>query len=206
MDMQTKLEGPCLVDGHVYASELAANTAIYGTIHHCIVGEGSYIAAGSELEFCRIGKYTSIGKHVLTIRGQHPARDWVSTSPSFYSKTPANQYSVHIDAGFCEFRWADEASDIAVEIGSDVWIGNSAQLMEGITIGDGAIIAAGAVVTKDVPPYAIVGGVPARLIRMRFEQNEIEFLQELRWWDKEENWIKEHAQYFSSIERLRENV
>lgn len=75
----------------------------------------------------------------------------------------------------------DHKGDIV--IGNDVWIGYEAVVMAGVTIGDGAIIGARAVVTKDVPPYTIVGGVPAREIRRRFSDDVIARLQELKWWD-----------------------
>src|SRR5699024_1473398 len=70
----------------------------------------------------------------------------------------------------------------APRIGNDVWLGSHVAVLRGVTIGDGAIVASGAVVTKDVPAYAIVGGVPASLIRYRFDEQTIERLQELRWW------------------------
>ena len=71
-----------------------------------------------------------------------------------------------------------------IVIKNDVWIGSHVLLLEGITIGDGAIIAAGAVVTKDVPPYSIVGGVPAKIIKKRFDDDTIRQLLELDWWSK----------------------
>ena len=83
----------------------------------------------------------------------------------------------------------DNKGDIAP--GSDVWIGYEAVILAGVTIGDGAIIGARAVVTRDVPPYAIVGGVPARLIRRRFDDATIEALLDLRWWDWEPERIRQ---------------
>ena len=75
----------------------------------------------------------------------------------------------------------DNKGDIV--IGNDVWIGYEAMILSGVTIGDGAIIGTRAVVTKDVPPYTIVGGVPARMIRKRFSDEDVKTLQEMKWWD-----------------------
>lgn len=74
-----------------------------------------------------------------------------------------------------------------VEIENDVWIGTSVIIMDGVKIGDGAILAAGSVVTNNVPPYAIVGGVPAKIMKYRFNSDEIEYLLSFKWWDKDEN-------------------
>ena len=78
--------------------------------------------------------------------------------------------------------------------------------MEGVHIGDGAIVAAGALVVKDVPKYAIFGGVPARLIKYRFSGSNIVFLEELKWWEKSQQWIFEHAELFHDIEELKNFV
>lgn len=75
-------------------------------------------------------------------------------------------------------------------------------ILDGVTIGDGAIVAAGAVVTKDVPPYAIVGGVPARIIRYRFLPEQIDFLLRFRWWDKPEEWINANWELLSDIDKF----
>ena len=85
-----------------------------------------------------------------------------------------------MDKGNITSAW-DNKGDIV--IGNDVWIGYEAVVMAGVHIGDGAIIASRAVVTKDVPPYTIVGGTPAKKIRMRFDEDTIAQLQELKWWD-----------------------
>ena len=78
--------------------------------------------------------------------------------------------------------------------------------MEGVTIADGTVVAAGAMVVKDTEPYSIVGGVPAKVLSYRFEQDKIDFLLDLKWWNKKAEWIKEHAQYFNDIDKLMEMV
>lgn len=85
-----------------------------------------------------------------------------------------------------------------LKIGNDVWIGYEAVILSGVTIGDGAIIGARAVVTKDVPSYTVVGGVPAKPIRKRFDEGTIQKLEEIRWWDWEEERIKKNIQAIQS--------
>ena len=83
-----------------------------------------------------------------------------------------------------------------------MWIGDSAVIMEGITIGDGAVIAAGSVVTKDVPAYAIVAGVPAKILKYRFNDAQREDLLDIQLWNKDIKWIKENAERFSDVDEL----
>src|SRR5690606_29947135 len=93
----------------------------------------------------------------------------------------------------------------SVKIGNDVWIGEDAIIMGGVKIGDGAIIAARAVVTKDVPPYSIYGGVPAKLIKYRFDNYIIKKLLAIKWWDLEESWIRENYYLFHDAEKFISN-
>lgn len=160
------------------------------------MGRYSYISKNSRI-YADIGRYCSIAQNVLSTSGTHPSRDWVSTHPVFYSPTCSCGKSYVNSLLF-------EENTPRTVIGNDVWIGAGAVILGGIKIGDGAIIAAGAVVTKDVPPYAVVGGVPAKLIRYRFEEAEIKALLEIKWWDKPEEWIINHAAEFSDIKRFLE--
>ena len=132
-----------------------------------------------------IGRYGSIASNVEFIQTQHPV-DWVTTSPfSFwpYGLEGMSNYLVE-EKKQTSFRLhpSEEFRSKPVVIGHDVWVGQGAIFSGGVSVGDGAIVAARAVVTKDVPPYAIVGGSAARLIRMRFPDAVIERLQRLRWW------------------------
>lgn len=163
------------------------------------MGYASYVSDHSFIKNTRIGRYTCIADNVLTVAGNHPLT-FVSIHPAFYSTVQKPSY---VDKQkFEEFKYIDSERKISIAIGNDVWIGTRATILEGVTIGDGAVVAAGAVVTKDVPPYAIVGGVPAKIIRYRFSDEEIEKLQELRWWEKGESWIKEHVNEFDGIHKF----
>ena len=131
----------------------------------------------------KIGKFCSIacGAKFLFTSGNHSLQSLSTyTFPIFYEEWG-------LDAKDIRSAW-DNKGDIV--IGNDVWIGYEAVILSGVTIGDGAIVGARAVVTKDVPPYTIVGGVPARSIRRRFGEETIKKLEALRWWDWDEERIK----------------
>ena len=163
------------------------------------MGYGSGLREGAFVKNTVIGKYTLIGINTIVITGTHPL-NYVSFHPAFYStKHPEMISYVSEDGDFEEFKYADKENKISVIIGNDVWIGVNVNILEGVTIGDGAVIAAGATVTKDVPPYAIVGGVPAKIIRYRFDDETIKKLLEIKWWDKGEDWIKANAKSFIDV-------
>lgn len=166
------------------------------------IGKFSYMGLDCRFKFAKIGRFTSIGANVRNVIGQHPTRDFVSSHFLFYSLRPYLGKRFVDEQKFEEYKYADENRH-SVVIGNDVWIGENVLIMEGVTICDGAIIAAGAIVTKNVPPYAIVAGVPAKIIRYRFNKEEIDFLLDFRWWDKDEEWIKSHSHLFDDINKLR---
>ena len=143
------------------------------------VGAFSYFYSGLAVRMESVGRYCSIAGQVRIGDHEHPI-DWMSSSPAYYNDErfafhPAG-VTTRVPEDRCTFRKS------APRIGNDVWIGSRATILRDVTIGDGAIVAADAVVTKDVPPYAIVGGVPAKTIRYRFEPDVIERLMAVRWW------------------------
>lgn len=170
-------------------NRLGHNTSFTGSLGRC-----SYMGADCKIN-ADIGRYCSIASDVCTISGRHPTTDWVSTSPVFYSN------ECQCGMSYASEKLFDESSPKTI-IGNDVWIGARAIILSGVNIGDGAVIAAGAVVTKDVEPYTIVGGVPAKPIRKRFTDEQIDALIKLKWWDKDDKWMREHAAMFSYIDKL----
>lgn len=168
-------------------------------LENCVIGYGSYIGDRVDVSGCKLGRFCCIGPDVKRIKGTHPI-DYVSMHPAFYrAKHPCGVSFVTKDK-YSDYRTAEKNYNIV--IGSDVWIGTSALLVDGITIGNGAVILAGAVVTKDVPDYAIVGGVPAKVIRYRFSDEQIARLNEIRWWEKDIDWIRSHAELYTDIEKF----
>ena len=147
------------------------------------LGEGSYLVQGS-LEFggyqCHvlIGKYSSVAHGIKFIVGLNHDSSSASTYPfqEVFEGMLDKNADLHPQCNHCQ-----------IIIGNDVWIGAYATIMGGVKIGNGAVIGAGAVVAKDVPPYAVVVGNPARVIKYRFDEATIEWLQKLRWW----NWTPE---------------
>lgn len=128
-----------------------------------------------------VGSYCSIGNGVKIGLGIHPT-SFVSTHPGFYSTMLKSGRTFAKENTFNESR--------AVEVGHDVWIGSNAFISDGIKVGHGAIIAAGSVVTKDVKPYEIVGGVPAKHIKYRFSENIVSQLLDLQWWNMNADFIE----------------
>lgn len=132
-----------------------------------------------------IGSFCSINEHAKIGMGNH-AYDIVTTFP--LRKIVSHDYN------------HNKKVNGKIKIGNDVWIGANAIILPRVTIGDGAIIGAGAVVTKDIPPYAIVGGVPAKIIKYRFESSIIEALLKIKWWNWDDEKIKENLDLFYDTE------
>ena len=170
------------------------------------IGNASYLGTDTKISKTKIGRYTSIGPNTRCIFGQHPSHTFVSTHPAFFSLRAQVGFTFVKEQLFKEFPNPVNTNEpYTTQIGNDVWIGANVSIMEGVIIGDGAIVAANALVTKNVPPYYIVGGVPAKTIKKRFNDEHIDFLLRLKWWNKPYSWISKNANLFTNIEHLFKN-
>ena len=167
------------------------------SVNNVSVGKYTYISSGTSVSMAKIGRYCSIGHNVKIGIGMHPSKNIVSTHPAFFS-TKGQSDIIYADKDYFAERKL-------IVIGNDVWIGDNVIVKDGVKIGDGVIIGVGAVITKDVEPFTIVGGIPAKLIRKRFSDSEIEFLEKFKWWNKPNQWIKENWKDFLDIKQFIKN-
>ena len=169
-------------------------------VFRSMVGDYSYISRRTSLVCASVGKFCSVAGSCMIGAGTHTIKN-ISTSPIFTEHKNATGYS-----------WIQKSTENPysgkIEIGNDVWIGARVMIVGDVKVGNGAVIAAGAVVTKDVPPYAVVGGIPAKVIKYRFEPQTIERLERMKWWDWPTEVLKKHISCFQnqsvSLELLQE--
>lgn len=191
----------CLIDGSNFegSNYLGENSAFLNSY----LGFGSYIGEQSRFYRTKVGRFCSIAKGVEIVPSNHPI-NYISTHPAFHRGNHPLMQSLGLS--YCEKELDEfkhvEGSEFACIIGNDVWLGNNTIILDGVTIGDGAIVGAGSVVTKDVPPYGIVVGVPAKLLRYRFEKKHIITLQSEPWWDLDISQIEKRSKYFDNVENL----
>lgn len=152
------------------------------------VGDHTYFQKGTIVMACDLGKYCSIAMQAFLGLPHHEI-DTVSSHPVFYLRdTP-------LVRRYCKSNKSQPV--LRTSIAHDVWIGHGALVIAGVKVGVGAVVGAGSVVTRDVPDYAIVGGVPARVIRYRFEEQMRNRLLASRWWEMPDEWLETHVDLFS---------
>ncbi len=183
------------LDNVFQKSTLASTALLYPPyrIDECSINAYSYVAENSKLSMVTIGKFCSIGPNLLAGYGIHPSHG-ISTSPMFYSTLKQNGVSISPKNKIEERK--------PIIIGNDVFIGANVTILDGINIADGAVIGAGTIVSKDVPPYAIVVGCPMQIIKYRFTEEQINKLLQIKWWDFEKEKLPELEKYFFNIDEF----
>lgn len=160
-----------------------SKSILHNNVHvleNCIINNSeinsyTYLGKNCLVQNTTIGKFCSIANEVLIGLGNHPL-NLQSTSPLFYRvNNPLQIKLIEENLDIIEYK--------PIEIGNDVWIGTRSIIMDGVIIGHGAVIAANSVVTKDIPAYAVVGGVPAKIIKYRFDIKKIDELISKTWWN-----------------------
>ncbi len=145
-------------------------------VHNSELGDYSYCVENTQIAYARIGKFANIAAHVRIYASRHPMQlaslhHFTYRSSWYFEDVPDNQ---------AFFDWRES---LGITIGHDTWIGHGAVIMPGVTIGNGSIIGSNAVVTRDVPAYSIAVGVPAKVIKQRFDDKTAERMEKLAWWD-----------------------
>jgi len=177
----TRLEG-----GEFYSETLREIFKQYHKVEIGLYSHGGCFVPGQVDKYTTIGRYCSIARTMRAMNRNHPM-EFKSTHAFFFNP----------NLGICE---KDCIEHIPLAIGSDVWIGHNAIIHPHVrTIGDGAVIGAGAVVNKDVPPYAVVVGNPARIVRFRFSKEVIQELLDSKWWEKSIEELKPHIREFQQF-------
>jgi acetyltransferase-like isoleucine patch superfamily enzyme len=198
---QTGLLGP--THGIHGELEYEAPVATSGLNLHgkCRIGRLTYFNYGCEITDTDFGRYCSVGQRAIINPGEHPT-DWLSTHP-FVGDPSGVSCGMAGEPAYAAIAGAALSAPRPtrrVTIGHDVWLGANTVVLSGVSVGDGAVIAAGAVVSRNVAPFAVVGGVPARVLRYRFPADMIRRLGELRWWDYDLGAVRDAIDY-SDLER-----
>lgn len=188
-----KIRGSSIINSNIHSTSKVESGS---HVVNSTMGAYSFCGYDCELLYCSIGKYCSIANRVQIGGAKHPL-EWVGMSPVFYFGKDS------ISKKYTSFKREPEKR---IVIGNDVWIGSCAIIKEGVTIGDGAVIGAGSIVTKDVQSYEIVAGNPARRIRFRFSEQIINELLNLQWWNFTEDKIQSLAKYIKEPELFIEKA
>ncbi len=162
-----------------------------------IIGDYSYISKNANVSNTEIGKFCSIGPNFNCGLGLHPTSG-ISTAPMFYSTSCQNGTTL------CKKNSFEETKQ--THIGNDVYIGANVFVLDGVTIGDGAVVGAGAVVVHDVPPYAVVVGVPAKVVKYRFDEDTIKKLLSKQWWNLPEPELTKVRDNFWNVRKFIDSL
>jgi len=183
------------IDKSLYNNNIDTNVKIASPAHisNSSIGKYTYISLNSWISLTEIGKFCSVGPNFLCGWGIHPTNG-ISTSPMFYSTLKQNGTTFSAENKIQERK--------PIIIGNDVFIGANVTVLDGVVIGDGAIIGAGAVVSKDIPPYAIAVGCPIKIIKYRFNIEQIESLQKIEWWNFTDEKLKDIERMFFDINKF----
>lgn len=167
----------------------------YSELCEVSFGDYSYCAGYNQIYYATIGKFCSIATNVRINPGNHPT--YTRIAQHHFTYRSALYDLGEDDTDFFEWRKSSP-----VHIGNDVWIGHNATIMPGVTIGNGAVIGSGAVVTKDVAPFCVVVGAPAREIKKRFPDDLIAKIERLQWWNWDHDTLQERLLDFRDLERF----
>lgn len=182
--LMRRLQGTCVINSVI------DKTSVVGTscnVVNSMMNRYSYCGNDCQIVYTEIGAFCSISDHVYIGGAEHPMY-CVSTSPVFLN--------VRHSGPSKRFARFDMPSVKKTCIGNDVWIGHGVTIKQGVAIGDGAVLGSNSLITKDVSPYAVVGGVPARLIKYRFPQDVINRLEEIKWWNLPDDRIADVVNLF----------
>ena len=185
----SKAQRPSFLNCHIHKTAKVDSKCALTAV---TLGRYTYVGSGTDITDTTVGSFCSIAGGCQIGGGEHPLHT-VSTSPAFLR-----------GRNILRKNFSDIAYEAAkpVTIGNDVWIGANAYIRGGVTIGSGAVIGAHAVVTKDVRPYEIVAGCPAKPLRRRFDDETVGKLLALGWWDWTDEKLQEMGKYFTGPEEL----
>lgn len=183
------LRGCVILNSHISSKAVIRKKC---RVYNSTIGDYSYVTRGTLIQNTKIGKFCSVSENCMIGTPSHPT-DMVSTSPVFL------EGKNYLKVNFASIPYRNTVETV---IGNDVWIGANCLIKAGVSIGDGAVIGMGAVVTKNVEPYSIVAGVPARLLRKRFDDDTVKKLLTSKWWSWPDDKLERYGKAFASTEEF----